>query len=342
MLDGVHVTIDGSDAPGLQIDGASTWRVGFGGGGGGSGAGIDPRVDFGARSVWGGGRGGYATGGAPGTMPGGGGGGAGAGGAVFVFQASLVAIRSTFVANEAVGGRAGVPDPGRDYLLNGLGLGAVVVANGVGTITESTFWGNVGGSVAVVGAYIDTMASSQISLGSTIVAGTAGEDCAVSSTGGSAPATFTSLGHNLIQTPGSCPLGATDLGGVDPMLGSFADHGGPTMTLLPASTSPALGAGMCTSSTDQRGRARSALPICDIGAVELDRASVELDAGTLDGGIRDAMVSDGGETGDTSTFDAAMFDAGMFACGHVRCGYVRCGHVRCGRGRTRRPHRGRP
>jgi hypothetical protein len=53
----------------------------------------------------------------------------------------------------------------------------------------------------------------------------------------------------------------------DAKLGPLGDHGGPTPTLVPASGSPALGAGQSCPTTDQRGNARPATN-CTIGAVE--------------------------------------------------------------------------
>lgn len=72
------------------------------------------------------------------------------------------------------------------------------------------------------------------------------------------------------------PVGATSsLLGSDPQLGSLADNGGPTLTHLPADTSPAVnaiaeGSGGCgtTFSVDQRGQPRPQGSGCDIGSVE--------------------------------------------------------------------------
>lgn len=83
-------------------------------------------------------------------------------------------------------------------------------------------------------------------------------------------AAFTSLGHNL-DSDDSCNLvGPGDLPGVDPVLGSLADNGGPTRTqaLLPGS--PAIDAGVTTACPpiDQRGVARPQGAACDMGAFE--------------------------------------------------------------------------
>ncbi len=88
-----------------------------------------------------------------------------------------------------------------------------------------------------------------------------------------------SKNYNLIQDPGDCVLvGKTtdNVIGLDPVLGSLLNHGGPTPTvrLLPGSpaidagnpTSPSKRSGSRCGQTDQRGVAR--LDRCDIGAFE--------------------------------------------------------------------------
>lgn len=54
----------------------------------------------------------------------------------------------------------------------------------------------------------------------------------------------------------------------DPLLGPLEDNGGPTLTLMPSSGSPALGLGTGCPETDQRGVARA--DPCTSGAVEAD------------------------------------------------------------------------
>jgi hypothetical protein len=54
----------------------------------------------------------------------------------------------------------------------------------------------------------------------------------------------------------------------DPELGSLADHGGRTETMLPAATSPAVGLGTDCPATDQRGEPRG--EPCTAGAVEIE------------------------------------------------------------------------
>ncbi|MES1241472.1 MAG: choice-of-anchor Q domain-containing protein, partial [Acidobacteriota bacterium] len=87
---------------------------------------------------------------------------------------------------------------------------------------------------------------------------------------------------SLIESPGTASI--TDNGGnilsQDPQLSALADHGGPTETHLPASTSPAVNAGdpafVPPPSTDQRGLARVVNGRIDMGAVEINPGTIEL------------------------------------------------------------------
>jgi hypothetical protein len=98
--------------------------------------------------------------------------------------------------------------------------------------------------------------------------------------------TFTSYGYNLVQQSSNygsgtsnAPLGS-DIIGVGPALASaLASNGGPTQTLADTSSSPGKGhipfaASLCNgasgTSVDQRGYARGAGGVCDIGAYEFN------------------------------------------------------------------------
>jgi CSLREA domain-containing protein len=100
------------------------------------------------------------------------------------------------------------------------------------------------------------------------------------------PTTSTSGGFNdtfsLIENPGDATLLSSHalITGVDPQLGTLANNGGPTQTMLPSNTSPAIDQGRAQAglTTDQRGEPRTvnngkAQPPggdgTDIGAVEL-------------------------------------------------------------------------
>ena len=76
--------------------------------------------------------------------------------------------------------------------------------------------------------------------------------------------THPSEGENL-QFPGGalCTASPTI---ADPELGALGDNGGPTETLLPSSSSPAIGLGSDCPATDQRGEPRA--EPCTLGAVE--------------------------------------------------------------------------
>ena len=78
--------------------------------------------------------------------------------------------------------------------------------------------------------------------------------------------TFT-VNQTLIKNVGSANVtGNGNKIGLDPQLGVLADHGGPTLTLLPAIGSPVIDSGgVPAPSFDQRGFGRSSP---DMGAVE--------------------------------------------------------------------------
>ncbi len=87
---------------------------------------------------------------------------------------------------------------------------------------------------------------------------------------------ITSGGHN-IDAGTSCGFAAAgDLVSTDPLLGALADNGGPTLTHLPLAGSPAVDRGdpSACPAADQRGVARPAGPVCDVGAVEAPVAVV--------------------------------------------------------------------
>jgi hypothetical protein len=141
-----------------------------------------------------------------------------------------------------------------------------------------TVSGNVARDTTTGSGNLQTDDDSTLTLGETIVAaGTGGPSPNCSFTG---PGSVTSQGFNLFDS-GCGTAAATDLVGVDPQLGALANNGGPTLTELPASTSPAVGAvpsATCSATgvaTDQRGEARGggANGSCTIGAVEVAQES---------------------------------------------------------------------
>ena len=90
-------------------------------------------------------------------------------------------------------------------------------------------------------------------------------------------ATVDSAGYNYGDDD-TCGLdAATDtVTTTDPQLGSLGSNGGPTLTQLPAATSPLLNAipsGACQVAVDQRGITRPQGTGCDIGSVEIEVAA---------------------------------------------------------------------
>jgi hypothetical protein len=92
-----------------------------------------------------------------------------------------------------------------------------------------------------------------------------------------------SNGHN-ISSDGTCGFtGAGDISNVDPLLEPLADNGGPTQTHALLGASPAIDAAdnLVCPATDQRGAERprdgnaDGVPVCDIGAFELDVVPVD-------------------------------------------------------------------
>lgn len=122
------------------------------------------------------------------------------------------------------------------------------------TLTNSTVSGNSAGATSLGGG-ISVSSGSTLVVNNSIVAGNKN-------------------GNSNSDINGSF-TGTNNLIGGDPMLGALGNNGGPTQTMLPAGSSPALNAGLGTvcktapvSGLDQRGLSRPQGPHCDIGAVE--------------------------------------------------------------------------
>lgn len=187
---------------------------------------------------------------------------------------NMMITRSTIVGNSDQNGDGGGGTGGIENHIRG-----------TLTITASTIVGNNGDDGAG-GLYNEDTAT--VTLAATILAGNAISGHAWDCTG-----TIGSSGYNLIGStshffPPDCDFRSqsTDqVGGttpIDPLLKPLGDYGGPTQTMKPLSTSPAVDKipidalsadgtiGLCpaSGSVDQRGRPRPNGSACDIGSVE--------------------------------------------------------------------------
>jgi hypothetical protein len=211
------------------------------------------------------------------------------GGAIFNMQGTVTIRNSTITANTAVGGTDSVTDHGKGI------AGALFNLSGDVNVLDSTIAANTGASYAsqiynlVYDGHTPRLAST--TLADTILADGVGPVDLVSdhtSYGlkevlGSAVAEasmFDLVGSMRAEEGGTvtgAPLSA------DPQLGPLQENGGPTPTMLPATSSPVVDAGSSFGlATDQRGLPRPAdFPSlahagdgADIGAVELQKACV--------------------------------------------------------------------
>jgi hypothetical protein len=173
-------------------------------------------------------------------------------------------------------------------------------------ISNSTISGNsaFGGSFNYAGGILDIWSSpGPITLHDTIVAGnTASSYPDLWLAAGSG---LHSQGHNLIgDGTGGSGYDPTDLVGtsdnpIDPKLGPLQDNGGPTFTMAPLPSSPAIQAGDPTGvpPTDQRGLPRVLDGKIDIGAVELRvfhvTSTADIGPETLRQAILDANATPG-------------------------------------------------
>ena len=116
------------------------------------------------------------------------------------------------------------------------------------SVTNSVFWNNSDGS-----DYLDVASGGQLSVSHSLFSSTSSVEPPVS-------------GDSLIF-------------GEDPLLGSLADNGGPTQTMMPAADSPVIGAAnpVGAPATDQRGFSRTTNGLADMGAVQVAGEAPEPD-----------------------------------------------------------------
>jgi hypothetical protein len=204
--------------------------------------------------------------------------------------AGVIAAESLTVESSTISGNAG----------DGLAVGA----GGAKLLRNSTISSNLGtglriddSTVAVNNVTIVQNAAQEgggviISNGGTLEASNTVVASNTDTYGGDAPdcsGTITSRGHNLIGSTSGCTIAGDTTGnitGVDPMFGSLANNGGPTMTHAPLLSSAVINAGSPASPggggyacelLDQRGALRPQLGRCDIGAFELTDATSDWD-----------------------------------------------------------------
>ena len=182
-----------------------------------------------------------------------------AGGAIFNSGGGTLTVINSTISNNTAS------DLGGGFINQQPGASLTLINSTVSGNTASETFG--GGGIAIVDGTAELV--------NTIIANNpSGGDCGFFSTSVS----LTSLGHNL-DGDNTCNLNsAGDLSGVNPLLGSLQDNGGPTEThaLLPRSPAidggnpapPGSGGNACEA-TDQRGISRPQGTACDIGAFEL-------------------------------------------------------------------------
>ena len=213
-------------------------------------------------------------------------------------------INSTIANNTASSGRAG-----------GLGIDASFVYIDVSTISGNSAPNGIGGNVAFYAYY----SIGSVDINNSIVA---------NGTAQIAPDLYTNVeidvNYTLVEDPtGAIFTGTNNLTGVDPQLGSLQDNGGPTETMKPANTSPAVNAGdpaFTTPPNDQRGFTRP-IGIVDMGAVEINPGTLALSlssysvneaAGTITVTVNRTGGTDGQVTVDYTTSSGTAIEGTDF------------------------------
>lgn len=181
--------------------------------------------------------------------------------------------------NSTVSGNSAVPPPNTPLPNTG---GGIYIKGGHLTLTNSTLSANTanyygGGIYSTSNGHV-TLTNSTVSANTATRRRGGGISLALGSTlvvNNAIVAGNSAALPSYDDINGSVSSGTNNLIGGNPLLGALANNGGPTWTMLPAGSSPALNAGLgsvCTtapvSGLDQRGLGRPHGPHCDIGAVE--------------------------------------------------------------------------
>ncbi|MBX7106483.1 MAG: hypothetical protein K1X57_20580, partial [Gemmataceae bacterium] len=217
------------------------------------------------------------------------------GGALAVYSDATISIRdSLFAFNTSATDGGGLwifGTPGSYSLRNSTLFGNSASTRGgaiwqqagqgsSGTVTNSTLTGNVagnaGGGVYLAGSF---GSNSTITFESTVVSGnTASKEADIGQNFTYSLAQLTNCAYDSVDFWTLLGGGNLKLPGSSLLLGSLADNGGPTLTMLPAPTSPLINRGSNPGglANDQRGAGypRSLDTATDIGAVELPTNSI--------------------------------------------------------------------
>jgi hypothetical protein len=214
------------------------------------------------------------------------------GGGIGVAAGTLQLVDSTVAGNRAPGGGGGgvmVGDPA-GFVISGSTIvgnsasagGGVVSFDSVGNISDSTVAGN---TAATSGRGLLSSDDGTITVARSLLSGNGSAVC-----GGP----IVSAGGNVSDAACFAAPQASDVADAAALVGSLADHGGPTDTVVP--TGPAVDhVTAACAATDQRGVARPQGAGCDAGAVEVRAgqltASGPLALGTVQLGRQGAIVS---------------------------------------------------
>jgi hypothetical protein len=191
----------------------------------------------------------------------------GIGGAMRISDGTITIKASSFLSNTSVG--------------NGGGL--YLDCTPTCTITNSTFYANKNTAGWGGAIFNGTLSTNNPSINNVTFAGNLQQNTQGNALFGNiTTGTSWSLNNSIFYNNGCATKGtgahvleygssSTCLTGAisgDPLLGTPANNGGPTYTMLPGAGSAALSAGANCEATDQRGQTRNTA-VCDVGSVEV-------------------------------------------------------------------------